>query len=100
MTDKPYEPTLNDIYAKNSIYIRPKQKKYSYQKPKRYGYQITKNRPEEGYQIQVNHPEILPFFKKFKEEMKIPPWCPLSDAERLGFERLVLCGYWPIRLIR
>lgn len=82
MTDKPYVPSLDDIYAKNTIYISSQQQiKY-------------------GYQIKVGHPEVLPFYLKFKEEMHIPCWCPLSDAERLGFERLVLCGYYPIRLRR
>lgn len=81
MTEKPYKPTLYETNkAKNTIYI-PRPSKY-------------------GYQIRVNHPEILPFYQKFKEDMKIPPWCALSNDERLGFERLVLCGYYPIRLKR
>lgn len=81
MTEKPYQPTLDDIYAKNTIYIRPKQQRY-------------------GFRIAITHPEIHPHYVRFKEEMKIPPWCHLENAERLAFEHLVLCGYYPIRLRR
>lgn len=80
MTDKPYEPTLNDIYAKDTIYIRPPYKQV--------------------YRINIYHPEVREYYERFKAEMKIPPWCPLADSERLGFERLVLCGYYPIKLKR
>ncbi len=81
MTDKPYEPTLNDIYAKNSIYIKPAQQKY-------------------GFRIKINHPEVYPYYADFKAEIKVPYWSPLENAQRLGFERLVLCGYYPIKLKR
>lgn len=81
MTDKPYEPTLDDIYAKNSIYIKPFQQRYN-------------------FRINIMHSEVRPHYEEFKKMMKIPPWCPLENIERLGFERLVLCGYYPIQLRR
>lgn len=81
MTDTPYVPTLNDIYAKNTIYISPAQQHY-------------------GFLIRVNHPEIHPHYIRFKEEMKIPPWCPLENAERHAFERMILCSYYPVKLKR
>ena len=81
MTDKPYKPTVYETNkAKNSIYIM---------QPHKY-----------GYQIRVNHPEVLPFYEEYKEAIGQPKHLPISRAERLGFEHLVLCGYYPIRLRR
>lgn len=81
MTDTPYEPTLDDIYANNSIYTHPKQQKY-------------------GFRININHPEIYPCYVHFKKKIKVPPWSPLTDAQRHRFEKLVLHGYYPIKLER
>lgn len=38
------------------------------------------------YLININHPQILPLYIKYKEN-KI--WGPLSDEERLNFERAI-----------
>ncbi len=81
MNQTPYEPTLDDIYAKNSIYIHPTQQRY-------------------GFRININHPEVHPYYVRFKEKIKVPPWCPLENAQRYRFEKLVLHGYYPIKLER
>lgn len=75
MRKTPYKPTWRDCYESGTIYIKP---------PHKY-----------GFKIKIGHPEIRPFYEKFKSEMNIPVWCPLSNDERFGFERLVLCGYYP-----
>lgn len=81
MTKKPYKPTLYETNnAKNTIYTT---------RPHKY-----------GYQIRVNHPEIQPHYKAYKEMIGQPKHLPISHDERLGFEYLVLCGYYPIRLRR
>lgn len=80
MTDTPYEPTLEDIYARGTIYLRP---------PNKYGFKLN-----------VNHPMIKPYYEQYKGEINWPLWCPLDDAQRRRFEYLVLCSYYPIRLQR
>lgn len=81
MTEKPYKPTLDDIYAKDTIYIRPAQQRY-------------------GFRLAITHPEVYPFYMSFKAKIKVPPWCPLENAQRYRFEKLVLHGYYPIKLKR
>jgi hypothetical protein len=81
VTDTPYEPTLDDVYANNSIYIHPKQQKY-------------------GFRININHPEVHPYYVSFKKKIKEPLWCPLEDSQRYRFEKLILHGYYPIQLQR
>ena len=39
-----------------------------------------------GYIININNPEVLPFFKRYKEKHSIPQWAALSDMQRLEFE--------------
>lgn len=80
VTDKPYKPTWWDNNKANTIYIKPQ--------------------PEYGFQININHPEIRQYYIQFRRECNIPYYCPLENCERLGFERLVLCGYYPIKLKR
>lgn len=43
-----------------------------------------------GYRVNVNHPAVLPLYRRFKRWKGINPMFPLSDAERLEFERYVL----------
>lgn len=40
-----------------------------------------------GYKININNPEVIAQYKCWKRKKKIPEWCPLSDSERLDFER-------------
>lgn len=81
MRKTPYKPTYRDrTWDINTIYL-PKSHK-------------------NGFQIKVCHPEVRPYYDQFRRDMKIPVWCPLEDKERLEFEHLVLCGYYPIKLKR
>ena len=41
------------------------------------------------YLINISHPQILPLYFKYKEKKDIPTWCPLSDLERLDFEKAI-----------
>lgn len=76
MNKNPYKPSLYETNkAKNSIYI-PQPSQY-------------------GYLIRVNHPEILPYYEAYKEMIGEPKHFTISRDERLGFEHLVLCGYYP-----
>ena len=43
-----------------------------------------------GYRVNINHPQVRPLFDRYLKWRKIPQWCPLSDAERLEFEKYVL----------
>ena len=40
-----------------------------------------------GYQVNINHPEVRPFYERYKRWQGIPPNSPLSDAERFEFEK-------------
>lgn len=42
-----------------------------------------------GYEINISHPVIAPMYEAFKRKRRIPPWCPLSDAQRMTFEELI-----------
>ena len=50
---------------------------------------ILTNNPY-GYRLDISHPVINPLYLRFKEWRKIPPWCPLSDAQRREFENYLL----------
>ncbi|MBP3327855.1 MAG: hypothetical protein J6L91_02995 [Clostridia bacterium] len=39
-----------------------------------------------GYIVNINHPEILPLYNRYKANKGIPTECALSDKERLAFE--------------
>lgn len=80
MRKKPYKPTWRDFYEANTIYTKP---------PHRYGYLIN-----------INHPEVAPYYRAYKKEIGNPQFFPISDAERFEFEHLVLCGHYPIKLKR
>lgn len=43
-----------------------------------------------GYKLNVNHPEILPLFNRYKRWKGVPINEPISDSERLAFEALVI----------
>lgn len=42
-----------------------------------------------GYLVNINHPLIQPLYYRFKEWKGIPRRFPLSDAERLEFEKYI-----------
>lgn len=43
-----------------------------------------------GYKIDITKPKYRELYERFKKWKGIPRWCPLSDGERLEFERYVL----------
>lgn len=43
-----------------------------------------------GYQVSIGHPQITPYYCRYKEWRGIPVWCPLSDKERREFEAYML----------
>lgn len=43
-----------------------------------------------GYQVNIGHPKIHPYYFRYKEWRGIPVWCPLSDPERREFEAYML----------
>jgi hypothetical protein len=43
-----------------------------------------------GFRVNINHPAVLPLYKRYKHWKGIPGWCPLSDSERLDFEKYIL----------
>lgn len=45
-----------------------------------------------GYKVNINHPQVRPIFERYLKQQGIPPWCPLSDAERLQFEADFVAG--------
>ena len=45
-----------------------------------------------GYQVNVNHPQVRPFYERYKTQKGIPKSCPLSDSERRQFEAAFLAG--------
>lgn len=42
-----------------------------------------------GYQLNINHPEILPYYKRFKAWKNLGAFA-ISDAERIEFERYII----------
>lgn len=76
---KIYEPTLHDRMSYQSIYT-------------------INNRY--GYNIRVNHPEIIGLYNDFKKRIGVPEHMPLSDQERITFETEVLSGKYGVRLKR
>lgn len=43
-----------------------------------------------GFRVNINHPAVLPLYKRYKRWKGIADWCPLSDSERLNFEKYIL----------
>lgn len=43
-----------------------------------------------GYKVDISAPKIKPLYERFKKWKGIPPWCPLSDEERLEFESYII----------
>ncbi|MEE3451495.1 MAG: hypothetical protein VZR27_12535 [Acutalibacteraceae bacterium] len=43
-----------------------------------------------GYRVDITKPKCRELYERYKEWKGIPRWCPLSDSERLEFERYVL----------
>ena len=40
-----------------------------------------------GYRYNVNHPQIRPYYSRFKEYIGVPEYIPISDIQRAEFER-------------
>lgn len=45
-----------------------------------------------GYKVDISKPKYRTLYERYKKWKKIPKWCPLSDAERLEFEKYVMNG--------
>lgn len=43
-----------------------------------------------GYQVDITKPKYRELYERYKKYKNIPRWCPLSDYERLEFEKFVL----------
>lgn len=43
-----------------------------------------------GYRVDITKKEHRELYERYKKWKNIPRWCPLSDFERLEFERYVL----------
>ena len=43
-----------------------------------------------GYRVDITKKEYRELYDRYKKWKNIPRWCPLSDSERLEFERYVL----------
>ena len=43
-----------------------------------------------GYKVDISDPKIKPLYERYMKWKAIPPWCPLSDKERLDFESYIL----------
>ena len=43
-----------------------------------------------GYQVDITKPKYRNLYDRYKNWKGIPRWCPLSDYERLEFEKFVL----------
>lgn len=43
-----------------------------------------------GYRLNINHPKIHELYQRYKAWKGIPNQFPLSDAERLEFESIVI----------
>ncbi len=52
---------------------------------------LLQNNPY-GYRLDISAPDINPLYKRYKRWKNIPPWCPLSDEERMEFESLIIEG--------
>lgn len=50
---------------------------------------FTENNPY-GYRLNINHPKIHELYLRYKAWKGIPRQFPLSDAERLEFESIVI----------
>ena len=48
--------------------------------------------PDYGYRVDISQPKIKELYFRYKKWKGIPDWCPLSDSERLEFERYLLKG--------
>ena len=40
-----------------------------------------------GYRYNVNHPQIRPYYFRFKKSLGVPEHIPISDIQRAEFER-------------
>lgn len=48
---------------------------------------MTSNGPNKyGYMLDLREPDIRAAYEQFKRDRKIPPYAPLSHADRLAFE--------------
>lgn len=43
-----------------------------------------------GYQVDITKPKYRELYERYKKWKGLPRWCPLSDGERLEFEKFVL----------
>ena len=43
-----------------------------------------------GYRLNINHPKVHELYRGYMRWKELPPHFPLSDAERLEFEEMVL----------
>ena len=46
--------------------------------------------PDYGYKVDISSGEIRKLYSRYKRWKGIPEWCPLSDQERLEFEKYIL----------
>lgn len=56
---------------------------------KRMKIRLLRNNPY-GYRVDISDPETQKLYQRYKRWKSIPPWCPLSDGERLEFEDIIL----------
>lgn len=43
-----------------------------------------------GYRLNVNHPKIRELLERYEQANGIPHCCPLSDAQRKEFEKIII----------
>ena len=43
-----------------------------------------------GYRVDITEPKYRELYERYKKWKGLPRWCPLSDYERLEFEKFVL----------
>lgn len=43
-----------------------------------------------GYQLDICQPLVAKLYWRYKDAHHIPAWCPMSDEERMDFERQVI----------
>lgn len=43
-----------------------------------------------GYRVDITKPKYRELYDRYRKWKGMPPWCPLSDKERLEFEAYVL----------
>lgn len=53
---------------------------------------MTRRLPDYGYRLDLQDPDVLEAYERFKASRGIPRWVPLSDNERLEFERAYIRG--------